>query len=860
MGLIELRTLGPVEIYAGKDRDPGPLLAQPKRFAVLCYLALPSPGTLHRRDALLGVFWPEADQEHSRMALRQALAHIRRVLGNDVVVRRGTEEVGLNRKLIRCDATDYCLAFDEHRWTDAVELYRGEFLEGLALSNAQEFKHWLDAKRTGLAGKYAFALEELAEAATANGKSRAAVGWWQCLIQQDPYNSRYGMQLMKALEGDGDPGNALMFARQHTELLRAEFGIAPPREFEALVEQMRLEHAPEPVIEVKPPIDTGPGAAVDHLHSAPGAAAPFPQLALARNRPRNVAEGWGHTLAVGVVAVLLILAGAVSGKLIFDREPGLDAQRVIVLPFENLTSDPALDGLGYLAADWIGQALQQVGMAQVVPVAYARQFTEDASGANSNGVARSVADRSRAGIVVCGSIYDMGDSLRYHVEMIDVIRSRSLQNFDATWSKDRRADAVGDLGQRVSGALAAEFDPYMASRSRLMPSPPTLEAFREHRLGYRFFNRGDFNRSLEYQLSAYRLDTTFVRPIVAAGFAARDYARKDSLARFASVRRNRLSRAGQLELDILVASIDGDFDAALRAARELARINPGGFSSVNQAVLALNVNRPHEAVEALSQYDPYLDWRREEADTYWHALTTSHHMLGEHEEELASARRASELYPDRLDILNLEAQALAALGRLEALEEVLEQVPALTPRSDMGHSQVFFSVGTELWEHGYLDVAQAAFERAIEWLAVQSADDSVRLEHQLALASALYSAQRWEEAYELLEQSVDNSVDTQLHVRYLGTLAAAAARLGNFPYATEIGAQLGGMRQPYLLGEHRCWQARIAALLGQPNESIRLLRDAVDEGVGYGLWLGADRDLAVLHGRADFEDFVRPRR
>ncbi len=69
MGLIELRTLGPAEINAGKDRDPGPLLAQPKRFAVLCYLAMPKPGTLHRRDALLGVFWPETDQDHSRMAL-----------------------------------------------------------------------------------------------------------------------------------------------------------------------------------------------------------------------------------------------------------------------------------------------------------------------------------------------------------------------------------------------------------------------------------------------------------------------------------------------------------------------------------------------------------------------------------------------------------------------------------------------------------------------------------------------------------------------------------------------------------------------------------------------------------------------
>jgi DNA-binding SARP family transcriptional activator/tetratricopeptide (TPR) repeat protein/TolB-like protein len=860
MGLIEIRTLGPADIFAGKDRDPGPLLAQPKRFAVLCYLALPKPGTLHRRDALLGVFWPDADQDRARMALRQALAHIRRVLGNDVVVRRGAEEVGLNHKLIRCDSTDYQLALEEHRWADAVELYRGEFLEGLTLSNAQEFKHWLDAKRTGFAGRYAFALEELAEAATAGGQTRAAIGWWQSLIRQDPYNSRYGMQLMRALECDGDPANALLFARQHTELLRSEFGIAPPREFEALVEEMRCEHAAKPADDTEAPNRAESDVPGDHLDLARGSAAPFPQLALARNRPKRPAEGWGHTIALGGVAVLLILAGAMGGKFLFDREPELDAQRVIVLPFENLTSDSTLDGLGYLAADWIGQALQQVGMAKVVPVAYARQFIEEVSGTSSNEVARSVADRSGAGIVVCGRIYDLGDSLRYHVEMIDVIRSRSLQNFDSTWPKDSRADAVGDLGQRVSGALAAEFDPYMASRSRLMPSPPTLEAFREHRLGYRFFNRGDFDRSLSYQLSAYALDTTFVRPIVAAGFAARDYAQKDSLSRFANVRRNRLSRAGQLELDILVASIDGDFDAALRAARELARINPGGFSSVNQAVFALNVNRPHEAVEALSQYDPYLDWRRDEADTYWHALTTSLHMLGEHEEELDSARRARELYPDRLDILNLEAQALAALGRLDALEEVLEQVPALTPRSDMGHSQVFFSVGTELWEHGHLDVAQAAFERAIEWLAVQSADDSVRLEHQLALASALYSAQQWEEAYELLEQSVDNSVDTQLHVRYLGTLAAAAARLGNSTYATEISAQLGGMRQPYLLGEHRCWQARIAALLGQPNESLRLLRDAVDEGVGYGLWLGADRDLAVLHGRADFEDFVRPRR
>ena len=177
VALIEIRTLGPADINAGPDRDPRPLLAQSKRFAVLCYLTLPRPGTLHRRDALLGVFWPEGDQEHSRMALRQALAHIRRVLGNDAVVRRGTEEVGLNPELVWCDVAAYQSALEEHRWTDAVEIYRGEFLEGLALSHAQEFRHWLDAKRTGLADSFAFALEELAEAATVEGSLQSPL-WY----------------------------------------------------------------------------------------------------------------------------------------------------------------------------------------------------------------------------------------------------------------------------------------------------------------------------------------------------------------------------------------------------------------------------------------------------------------------------------------------------------------------------------------------------------------------------------------------------------------------------------------------------------------------------------------------------------
>jgi DNA-binding SARP family transcriptional activator len=86
--MIELRTLGHVRLTGGEGTDPDALLAQPKRFALFCYLALPKPGTLRRRDTLLGVFWPASDQKHARMDLRQALAFIRRVLGENVLFRR----------------------------------------------------------------------------------------------------------------------------------------------------------------------------------------------------------------------------------------------------------------------------------------------------------------------------------------------------------------------------------------------------------------------------------------------------------------------------------------------------------------------------------------------------------------------------------------------------------------------------------------------------------------------------------------------------------------------------------------------------------------------------------------------------
>src|SRR5262245_58770306 len=75
--MIRLHLLGALEVAAGDGRDLHGLVAQPKRLAVLAYLAARPAGEFVRRDTLLGVFWPDLDQAAARRSLRQTLHVLR---------------------------------------------------------------------------------------------------------------------------------------------------------------------------------------------------------------------------------------------------------------------------------------------------------------------------------------------------------------------------------------------------------------------------------------------------------------------------------------------------------------------------------------------------------------------------------------------------------------------------------------------------------------------------------------------------------------------------------------------------------------------------------------------------------------
>lgn len=149
-GMIELRVLGEIRLRGEDGANLDALLRQPKRLALLAYLASPTPGTWHRRDMLLALFWPELDAAHGRTSLRNALYVLRQSLGDDVVRNRGDEEISIDPERLRTDLSMVWDALRNGRIDEALAGYGGELLHGLYPPDSEGFQRWLDSERTRL--------------------------------------------------------------------------------------------------------------------------------------------------------------------------------------------------------------------------------------------------------------------------------------------------------------------------------------------------------------------------------------------------------------------------------------------------------------------------------------------------------------------------------------------------------------------------------------------------------------------------------------------------------------------------------------------------------------------------------------
>lgn len=233
--MIRLSMLGAVDLRGAEDRQLHTVLAQPKRLALLAYLAAATPRAFHSRDTLLALLWPDLNHEHARAALRQALYVLRGALGDSAVVTCGDGVIGLNHARVWCDVSAFDRAIDAGNRAEALTLYGGELLAGFHVSGAPEFERWLDGTRTRLAGRAATAAWALTECEERRGDLIGALEWARRLLVLDPDDERALRRVVALLNRLGDRMAALRVYREFSRRIAADYEMDPAPETEALI-------------------------------------------------------------------------------------------------------------------------------------------------------------------------------------------------------------------------------------------------------------------------------------------------------------------------------------------------------------------------------------------------------------------------------------------------------------------------------------------------------------------------------------------------------------------------------------------------------------------------------------------------
>src|SRR5712691_1580084 len=253
--MIELRMLGRLSLTSADGRDVRSLLGQPRRLALLAYLAAATPQGFHRRDTLLALFWPELDQEHARAALRQALHVVRDALDAGAVTSRGDEEIGLDCDQVSCDVVAFERAVDREQFREALDLYRGDLLEGFFISGAPEFERWLETGRARLREAAARAARNLSERAEARDNLTTAVQLARRAAQLVPSDEAALRRLIAVLDRHGDRAGALQAYEEFAAGVAADYDVEPAAETRALIAAVRARQRAAPVSVLLLPMD-----------------------------------------------------------------------------------------------------------------------------------------------------------------------------------------------------------------------------------------------------------------------------------------------------------------------------------------------------------------------------------------------------------------------------------------------------------------------------------------------------------------------------------------------------------------------------------------------------------------------------
>ncbi|MFL5675416.1 MAG: ATP-binding protein [Chloroflexota bacterium] len=233
---LQIRLLGPLEVIV----EGRPIVVDTRKALAIVALVA-AEGRPFARDELAAMFWPDADDESARGALRRTLSSLRSALG-DVGFEIGRAQVALDEGAATVDLADFERLSDSPRTADreaAAALARGPFLAGFALRDSPAFDDWQAQRSVRVERSVAGLLDRLATARAAGGDAAGAIEAASRRVELDPLDEVGQRRLIELLALGGDRVGAIRRYRELVAVFDRELGVAPLRETTELYEAIR---------------------------------------------------------------------------------------------------------------------------------------------------------------------------------------------------------------------------------------------------------------------------------------------------------------------------------------------------------------------------------------------------------------------------------------------------------------------------------------------------------------------------------------------------------------------------------------------------------------------------------------------
>jgi DNA-binding SARP family transcriptional activator len=612
--MIQFHTLGLLDLR-GPNGEIRAVLQQPKRLGLLAYLSVSVPRRFHRRDTLLGLFWPELDQEHARAALRRSLYFLRAQVGAEVIAGRGDEEVGIPEDVLWCDTTALEQALDAGQPERAVELYRGTLLDGLYVAGtASEYQDWLDAERTRLRGRAAGAAQEVVDQMMATGRLAEAVRWCRRALELRPDDEATLCRLLGLFDSSGDRSAALRAYDDFARRMMQEFGVEPAAETRQLVESIRKRST----------------ATAGHRAASPA------------------------------------------------KDPAvLFSDIIAVLPF-SVHGNPRYNYLGEGMVDLLATKLDGAGTVRAVdPRALLRFIHIEAEPTSIERNARQVAEHFSAGRYLTGSLVEAGGKLRATSCLYSADGKVLAKAQASAESEDKIFELVDDLARQLLSAH--EVNPGTRLTQLAALTTESLEALRAYLMGERELRSGRYFDAMDHFLAAVGADESFALAhyrlaAAAAGCALPELARTHSDK--GCEHRRRLSHHDQLVFSAQRAWLHGSVAEAESLYNTITGTYPDDVEAwfhLGDLLFHSNPLRGRSAAEAREPFERVLRLDPEHLAAMVHLVRASA-IQGRIREMLSLIEQILKLSPDGDQALAMRALRAFAGGDRQGIKHVSEEL------------------------------------------------------------------------------------------------------------------------------------------------------------------------------------------